>query len=201
VTLAGTLSYGNLIPTGSVTVSLDGTSQTVPIAADGSFAATFATGGLSVGAHTITFSYGGDANFTDASASGTMDDTYGVLALFNQGHAKNAGSTLPVQIELFGAGGLDVSSAGVAVTALGIAATTDTTDTVGATDPANVGTLTPAQAAGGSNPGNVFSLQGGSNPFYMYNLKIPSGLAAGTYRLYFSVTGDPLDHWVTFEVS
>jgi hypothetical protein len=96
-------------------------------------------------------------DFTDASASGSLDDTYGVLALFNQGKARHPGSTLPVQIELFGAGGRDVSSGGISVTALGIAATTDTTDAVGGTDPADVGPLTPAQAAGGSNPGGRIS--------------------------------------------
>jgi hypothetical protein len=139
-------------------------------------------------------------DFTDARPSESLNDTYGVLALFSQGKARHPGSTLPVQIELFGAGGRDVSSGGISVTALGIAATTDTTDAVGATDPANVGPLTPAQAAGGSNPGNVFRLRGGTNPFYMYNLAIPSDLVAGTYRLYFAIAGDPLDHWVTFVV-
>jgi hypothetical protein len=34
----------------------------------------------------------------------------------------------------------------------------------------------------------------------MYNLAIPPDLVAGTYRLYFAVAGDPLDHWVTFVV-
>jgi hypothetical protein len=86
------------------------------------------------------------------------------------------------------------------VTALGIVATTDTADTIGSIDPSAVGSLTAVQAAGSSNPGNVFRYQGGANPFYMYNLQVPTGLSAGTYRLYFSITGDPLEHWVSFTV-
>jgi hypothetical protein len=200
VTLSGTIGDGSLIPTGSVTVTVDGVSKTAAIGANGRFSATFATGSLNVGTHSISFSYGGDPNFTDASASGSLDDTYGVLALFDQTHAKHAGSTLAVKIQLATAGGQDVSAANLTVTALGIAATTDTTDTVGSSLPANVGPLTPVQAAGGSNPGNVFLCQGGAIPFYMYSLHIPNGLAAGTYRLYFSVAGDPLAHWVAFTV-
>jgi hypothetical protein len=169
---------------------------------NGGFSATFATSSLSVGAHTISFAYGGDQNFTDASAGGSLDDTYGVLALFDQTRPKK-GSTLRIQIELTklaAAGTQDVSSASVAVTALGIAAATDTTDTVGAIDPAQVGTLTQVQSAGPPNPGNAFTYMGGATPSYSYNLKIPTTLAAGTYRLYFSAAGDPLDHWVTFTV-
>ncbi len=200
VTLSGTLSHGSFIPTGSVTVTLDGVSQMAAIGAGGSFSATFATASLSVGAHSVSFNYAGDANFTDASAGGSLDGTYGILALFNQGRAAHPGSTLPIQIALDTAAGQDVSSAGVTVTALGIAATADTTDLVGAVDPSAVGTLTPAQAAGGSSTDNSFLFQGGAHPSYSYNLKIPKGLAAGTYRLYFSVAGDPLDHWVLFTV-
>ncbi len=200
VKLSGALSYGSLIPTGSVTVTVDNVSQTVPIGAGGNFSATFATGSLNVGVHAVTFTYGGDKNFTAACASGSLDDTYGILALFDQTHARHAGSVLPVQLALTTVAGRDVSSAGVTVTALGITATTDTTDRVGTIDPSLLGTLTPVQSAGGSNPGNVFREQGGANPFYLYNLQIPVGLAPGTYRLYFAVQGDPLDHWVTFTV-
>jgi hypothetical protein len=82
-----------------------------------------------------------------------------------------------------------------------MAATTDTTHTVGSIDPSAVGTLQSVQAAGTSNPDNIFRLQGGSQPFYMYNLQTPKGLTAGTYRLYFSVQNDPLLHWVTFSVA
>jgi hypothetical protein len=87
------------------------------------------------------------------------------------------------------------------VTAVGMAATTDTTDTVGSINPSAVGSLQPVQSDGNSNPNNVFSLQGGKQPFYQFNLKTPKDLAAGTYRLYFSISNDPLWHWVTFSIS
>jgi ELWxxDGT repeat protein len=200
VALSGSLTSGSLVPTGSVTVTMDSVSQTVSMGADGSFSATFNTASLNVGVHTITLSYGGDPNFTSAAATASLDDTYKVVALFNQTKAKSPGSVLPIQIALDTSSNQDVSSSGATVTALGIAATTDTTDTVGSIDPSQLGTLTTVQAAGTANPGNVFRYQGGNNPFYMYNLQIPTGLTKGTYRLYFSVAGDPLDHWVTFTV-
>jgi uncharacterized repeat protein (TIGR03803 family)/parallel beta-helix repeat protein len=197
VMLTGTISDGSLIPTGSVTVTLDSVSQTAAIGAGGSFSATFATGALNVGVHSIAFGYGGDLNFTTAGASGSLDDTYGILAQFNQTRAVPPGSTLSIKIALATAAGQDVSSAGVAVTALGIAATNDTTDAVGAIDPSQVGTLMPPQSVSGSD---TFTYKGGANPYYSFKLVTSTGLAAGTYRLYFSVAGDPLDHWVTFTV-
>jgi hypothetical protein len=96
------------------------------------------------------------------------------------------------------AGGQDVSSAAVSVTALGMTPTTDTQHLTGAADPATSSGLQPVQSAGDANPGNVFRLQGGRQPFYMYNLQTSSSWAAGMYRLYFQITGDPLLHWVAF---
>src|SRR5262249_24741257 len=141
-----------------------------------------------------------DANFTDAHATAALDVTYGVLVLSNLG-AKKAGSTIAIQIELIAANGQDLSSANLTVAAVGLSATTDTTHTTAAVDPASVGPLVAAQAAGGSSPGNVFRLQGAKQLFYMYNLKTTTDMAAGTYRLYFRVDGDPLWHWVTFAIN
>jgi hypothetical protein len=148
----------------------------------------------------VTFDYAGSTNFEAATASAMLDDTYRVLALFNETRARQAGSPIPIQIELATASGQDVSSASVLVTAEGIAATTDTTDLVGVADPSAVGTLSAAQDAGGSNSGDLFREQGGAQPFYMFNLVTSKTMAAGTYRLYFAVAGDPLWHWVTFAI-
>lgn len=201
--ITGAIAAGSVIPpsTENVTITVNGTSYVAAINPDGTFAMTVPTASLGMGAYTIIYSYAGDNNFTSASATANMDVTNGVLSLFNQSQAKNAGSTIPIQIELVSAGGQDLSSAGTTVTAVGMAATTDTTDTVGSIDPSLVGTLQPVQAAGNSNPNNVFREQDSSKPFYMYNLQTPTGLTAGTYRLYFQVQGDPLWHWVTFSVS
>jgi hypothetical protein len=197
VTLSGMILAGVLVPPGRVTVTINGVSECGPINADGTFQVVFPTAALPTGAYQIQYDYAGSANFQDAHAVATLDLTDGILILSNQG-AREPGSTIPIQIELIAASGQDVSSPNVTVTALGIAATTDTADTTGAVDPADVGTLLAAQAAGDSNPANVFRLQGGQQLFYMYNLQTAQDMAAGTYRLYFQVQGDPLWHWVTF---
>jgi hypothetical protein len=200
--ITGAIAAGSLIPpsTENVTITVNGVSYVAAINPDGTFAVMVPTASLGTGSYTIGYFYAGDTNFISASATANMDVTNGVLALFNQSQAKHAGSTVPIQIELVSASGQDVSSASTTVTALGMAATTDTTDTEGSIDPSLVGALQPVQAAGNSNPNNVFREQGGTKPFYMYNLQTPTGLTAGTYRLYFQVLGDPLWHWVTFSV-
>jgi hypothetical protein len=186
--ITGAIAAGSVIPSGSVAVTVNGVSQTAAInPSDGTFAVTLPTASLGTGSYTIGYSYAGDNNFTSASVTAKTDVTNGVLALFNQSKAKKAGSTIPIQIELVSASGQDVSSAGTTVTAVGIAATTHTTDIVGRIDPSLVGALQSVQAAGNSNPNNVFRERGGSKPYDMFNLQTPTGLTAGTYRLYFQV--------------
>jgi hypothetical protein len=186
--LSGLLTDGSLIPTGSVTVTVNGASQTVPPGSDGSFSATFNTASLGVGSLNIAYSYGGDANFTAASATGVLDVTYGILTLYDTTKAKNAGSTLPVQIELVSVSGQDVSSSSVTVKAVGIAPAS------------NPSAIQPAPSPGNSDPGGVFQFHGGKQPSYQFNLKIPDDLAAGTYLLFFTVAGDPVQHSVQFTV-
>ncbi len=203
VTLTATVAAnapGSGTPTGSVDFFDTTTNTDLGSATLTGGVATLPTSALPLGSHVITATYSGDDNFLTSNASLTQVVTNGILAQFDQSHAKHAGSTIPIQIELVTANGQDISSVGTTVTAVGLAATTDTTDTVGSIDPSLVGALQPVQAAGNSNPDNVFRVQGGSQPFYMYNLKTPTGLTAGTYRLYFSVGNDPLLHWVTFSV-
>jgi hypothetical protein len=197
-TLAGVIRAGGQVPTGSVLITVNGVTHTAAINPDGTFSSVFATTNWSVAALAIDYGYDGDTYFNGAEAGATLDLTYGIFVVTPLTTARQAGSTIPIQIELIGASGQDLYSAGVTVTALGLAATTDTTDTTGAVNPANVGPLLAAQAAGGSDPGNVFRVQGGSQLFYMYNLQTAAGMAAGPYRLYIQVEGDPLWHWVTF---
>ena len=185
-----------------MTVTVNGVSYGAAInPADGTFAVTVPTASLGTGSYTIGYSYAGDNNFTSATATANMDVTDGVLALFDQSQSKHAGSTIPIQIELVSASGQDLSSAGTTVTAVGMAATTDTTDTTGSIDPSLVGALQPVQAAGNSNPNNVFREQGGTKPFYMYNLQTPDGPDRRHLPAVLPGPGDPLLHWVTFSVS
>ncbi len=70
-TLSGTISLGALVPTGTVSIAFNGTSQSAAIQNDGSFSAAFATSSLAVfgSPYAITYGYGGDANFTSAADS------------------------------------------------------------------------------------------------------------------------------------
>jgi hypothetical protein len=54
----------------------------------------------------------------------------------------------------------------------------------------------PVHAPGNSQPGNYFKFDGGR---YQFNLKT-TDLAAGSYQLFFSAAGDPVEHAVSFAV-
>jgi hypothetical protein len=196
VTVSGTLLAGALAPPGSVTVSLDGGSPSqANIAADGSFSVTLSTAALPVGAHTLTFVYAGSVNFAAVTASGTLDDTYGVRAIINKVKEKDKNGVMTVSlsfdVQLLTAGGLPIST-GVAVTTVGFgdAAATDRDGDVGVASEVNptVPLTTDFDFR------NV-----GSGASYNLTLKDFPGLIAGNrYRLYFQVEGDPLLHWVAF---
>jgi hypothetical protein len=68
--LSGTIKAGSLVPTGNVSITLNGVTQLAAInAADGTFTFSFATGALTVtpgSPYTITYSYAGDNNFNGA---------------------------------------------------------------------------------------------------------------------------------------
>jgi hypothetical protein len=67
-TLAGSVSAGDLIPPGSVSITLNGVTETAAIDATGAFSADFDTHLLSVtnSPYTITYDYAGDVNFSAA---------------------------------------------------------------------------------------------------------------------------------------
>jgi hypothetical protein len=109
--------------------------------------------------------------------------SYGVVALYDQTKAHKSGSTVPIKLQLTNAGGANVSSAGLVVTALGT--------TLISTNAA--GTL---EDAGSSNPDFDFRYSSGG---YIFNLKT-TGYAPGTYALTFRVAGDPLTHAVQFRI-
>ncbi len=186
ITLSGQLTSNTIVPVGqSVSITLNGLTQSATVAADGSFSVSFATGTLGVGAYTISYSYVGDNNFTAASASGNLTVDYGSQLLFNNSKPVHAGAVLPVKVELTDASGADISSPNITVTAVGL------------TD-AN-GNSVPLNAAGNANPNDLFrydpSLGG-----YIFNLST-KGLAAGTYTLYYTAGNDPTLHSLTFVVA
>ena len=87
--LAGALRSGALVPSGSVSITLNGVTQPAVISAAGTFSASFATGALtSTGSpYTITYGYAGDTNFTaagpDTSKSMTVQGSYSLLNVKN----------------------------------------------------------------------------------------------------------------------
>jgi endonuclease G len=82
--IGGVLAAGTLVPSGTVAVTLDGVTLNAPIAANGSFSASFAASTLTVAnsPYVISFGYAGDTNFsaaTGASSLTVVDSTAPVL--------------------------------------------------------------------------------------------------------------------------
>jgi hypothetical protein len=187
-TFTGTISDPpGQFPSGSVLVTVSGTSVPASIAADGTFSATIPTGTLGVGTYSVAVSYPGDASFTSATASGSLQVTYGVRFVAEPDDAE-AGSAVVFRIELVDAQGNDLSSWNVTVQAVGM------------TSAGSPGTVLPVQAPGNSNPGNVFYYQTAQGGRYQYTLKLPRTLPSGTYLLDFTVAGDPVEHTIPFTV-
>ncbi|MDR3639528.1 MAG: hypothetical protein P4L84_37350 [Isosphaeraceae bacterium] len=73
--LSGQITAGTLIPTGNVSITLNGVTEPAPInAATGAFFASFSTAALgTVGSpYAITYAYAGNANYSAVNGSGTL---------------------------------------------------------------------------------------------------------------------------------
>jgi hypothetical protein len=181
--LSGKLSFGSLIPTGNVAITLNSVTQNAAIEAGGNFASSFATGSLAPGSYSIAYNYAGDSNFNSASGSGTLQVGYGIVTLYDQTKVHQSGSTIPIKLKITDANGNNLSSAGTVVTAVGISLVS--TSVYG-----------PVEDSGNANPDNNFRFTTDS---YTYNLKT-TGLATGIYNLYFTVGSDPTLHTVQFQI-
>lgn len=189
VTLTANLSVvapGAGTPTGSITFQ-DGANllATVPVSAGGQ--ATFSSGSLAVGSHSLTASYVGDANFRSSSGSLTQQVAYGICALYDQTRSVQAGAAFPIKLYLCDVGGSDVSSANVVLHA---------------TQVINVsGFSGPVDSPGDANPDNDFRFDVTLGPSggCIFNLST-AGLASGTYSLQFTAGADPVPHSVNFGV-
>lgn len=182
--LSGKLSSGALIPPGSVTITLNGTRQTVSIKSGGSFSAIFFTGFLKAGTYTVQYAYAGSGNFAPVTTSSTLKVTYKIDLGFDNDHSYKAGSTIPVEFEVADAFGQDVNNTATSATATAIAL---------ASSP-NIILPVPA----GSSAGGKFSPDRDYDD-YSLNLKT-TGLNPGTYLLYFNISGDPITHSLTFVI-
>jgi hypothetical protein len=83
-------------------------------------------------------------------------------------------------LQITDAAGVNSSSASVVLTAVRIM-------------PGNL----PVTAPGNSQPANLFKYENGS---YQFNLKSDKTWAAGKYELVFTISGDPLEHAVSFVI-
>jgi Bacterial Ig-like domain (group 3)/Lamin Tail Domain len=188
--LGGRISFGLLIPTGNVAITLNGVTQNANIQPDGSFSSNFATGSLVPAnpPYTIAYGYGGDTNFNSASGTGTLTISYGALPLYDQTKAARSGSTIPIRFLLTNAAGTDISSTAIVVTAVRVVQT-------------STNATTDVQDAGNSNPDNNFRFDAslGATGGYIFNLST-SGLGTGTYNLLYVVQGDPVTHALMFQV-
>jgi hypothetical protein len=74
-TLSGIIGFGTLIPTGSVTITLNGVSQTVPVGPGGQFSASFVTALLApaTAPYPVGYAYSGDTNFTSITGNGSLE--------------------------------------------------------------------------------------------------------------------------------
>jgi hypothetical protein len=112
-----------------------------------------------------------------AQESVTYSVGYRVCLLYDPNRARNAGSTVPVQVQVCDAAGANVSSSALVPVAVGVV------------DVAT-GAPAPLQSPGNSQPGNRFTFDGSS---YSFNLDT-AGYAPGRYALQFTVAGDPVTH-------
>ena len=183
--LSGKIAFGTLIPTGGVVITLNAVTQDATIGAGGNFSSSFATGSLAPvnPPYAITYSYAGDSNFNSASGSGTLTVDYSVLPLYDQTSVHQSGSTIPIKIEIINSSGANLSSAGLTVNAVGISLISSAV-------------YGPVEDSGNSNPDLNFRFTGDS---YIFNLKT-TGMATGTYNLYFKVGADPTVHAVQFQI-
>ena len=109
----------------------------------------------------------------------------GVCLLYDPAKVKNAGSTVPIKLQLCTATGTNVSSPLISVQATAVTRTSSTVSGV-------------PDDSGNANPDNFFrydtTLQG-----YIFNLST-KGYLTGTYDLSFTVAGNPVTHRVQFGI-
>jgi len=122
------------------------------------------------------------------SATAAYSVSYGICSLYSE-DAIFKGGSIPIKLQLCDASGANISSPAVTVSASGLTRLSNATSG-------------PIESSGNANPDYDFRYDAtlGSTGGYIYNLSAKE-LPAGRYRLHFTVTGDPVEHAVEFQVS
>jgi pectin methylesterase-like acyl-CoA thioesterase len=113
---------------------------------------------------------------------------YKLNLLYDPNKVNKSGSTIPVKLQLFDDANANLSAPGAIAHAVGVSLVS--TSTYG-----------PVSDAGNANPDQNFRFDPtlGDTGGYQFNLKT-TGLAAGTYRLYFTVGSDPYVYTTQFQI-
>jgi hypothetical protein len=116
------------------------------------------------------------------------DVTYRTLLLFDNTTAKKSGSVFAIRLQLGDVSGSNRSGEDIVITATRIVRVSDSA-------PA------PLEDAGNANPESNFRFDRalGGTGGYVFNLST-QGFSTGTYRLFFTAAGDPVEHSVEFQV-
>jgi Bacterial Ig-like domain (group 3) len=107
VTFTATVTSSGGTPTGTVTF-MDGVATLGTGSLDGSGQATLSTSGLSIGAHSITAVYGGDANFTGSTSpvlTQNVTSTASATALVSSANPSAFGASVTFTATVTGSGG------------------------------------------------------------------------------------------------
>jgi microsomal dipeptidase-like Zn-dependent dipeptidase len=138
----------------------------------------------SVGSHTFTV-HAVDGVGNTIEVGHPYNVAFRVCWLFDPSKVKNAGSTVPIKLQLCDISGANVSNSSIALQATGIARVSTTVSGV-------------PDDSGNANPDNAFRYDA-SLAGYIYNLST-KGFVTGTYALSFTATGDPTIHTVQFQL-
>jgi len=113
----------------------------------------------------------------------TVDVVYGICTQYDSEKPKQAGSTIPLKLELCAADTSNLSSSSIVLHAVSL--THVSTNVTG-----------EPEAPGNSQPDNDFRF---TSPGYQFNLQT-TGLAAGSWTLDFTVSGSPTIYHVPFMI-
>jgi hypothetical protein len=175
-TISGVVKLNLLVPTGSVTITVNGISEVSAIGAGGAYSTTFAPGAINVGSYGVSAAYSGDGNFNPVnSGSINLVVQYGICYLYDQTKAVQHNATVPIKLQLCDAAGHNLSSSAITVTATTVALVSGGSGLV--------------EDSGNANPDDNFRYDP-TLPGYIFNLSTKP-LVSGTWRLSFRSSNDP----------